>query len=84
MALNWNHLRVLAAIVEQGGVTRAAQALGMSQSAVSQTLQRLETDMDRTLVRREARGFSLTPVGEALLADIQAMQAAAGTQMMTI
>lgn len=75
--LNWNHLRVFAAIVEQGGVTRAAQVLGMSQSAVSQTLQRLETAMDRTLVRRQGRGFSLTAVGEAVHADIQAMQAAA-------
>ena len=67
--LNWNHLRVFAAIAENGGVTRAAQALGMSQSAVSQTLLRLETAMDRTLVRREGRSFSLTPVGEAVLAD---------------
>lgn len=75
--LNWNHLRVFAAIVDQGGVTRAAQALGMSQSAVSQTLQRLETAMDRTLVRREGRSFCLTPVGEAVHADIRAMQAAA-------
>lgn len=75
--LNWNHLRIFAAIVEQGGVTRAAQVLGMSQSAVSQTLQRLETAMDRTLVRREGRGFGLTAVGEAVHADIRAMQSAA-------
>ena len=67
MTLNWNHLRVFAVIVEQGGVTRAAQSLGMSQSAVSQTLQRLETAMDRTLVRREGRSFCLTPVGEAVM-----------------
>ena len=67
--LNWNHLRVFAAIAENGGVTRAAQALGMSQSAVSQTLLRLETAMDRTLVRREGRGFSLTPMGEAMDED---------------
>lgn len=77
MTLNWNHLRVFAAIVEQGGVTRAAQSLGMSQSAVSQTLQRLETAMDRTLVRREGRSFCLTPVGEAVHAEIQTMQSAA-------
>ena len=75
--LNWNHLRIFAAIVENGGLTRAAQVLGMSQSAVSQTLQRLETAIDRTLVRREGRSFSLTPVGEAVLADVQAMQVAA-------
>lgn len=75
--LNWNYLRIFAAIVRNGGVTRAAPVLGMSQSAVSQTLQRLETAMDRTLVRREGRGFSLTAVGEAVLADVQAMQAAA-------
>ena len=75
--LNWNHLRIFAAIVENGGVTRAAQVLGMSQSAVSQTLQRLETAMQRTLVRRDGRGFSLTATGEAVLADVQAMQVAA-------
>lgn len=75
--LNWNHLRIFAAVAESGGVTRAAQDLGMSQSAVSQTLLRLETAMDRTLIRRDGRGFALTAVGEAVLADVQKMQAAA-------
>lgn len=77
-SLNWNHLRVFAAIVDHGGVTRAAQVLGISQSAASQTLQRLEAAMDRRLVRREGRSFILTPVGETIYADIQDMQAAAG------
>ena len=75
--LNWNHLRIFGAIVEQGGVTRAAQVLGMSQPAVSQTLQRLEAAMDQPLVRRDGRGFGLTPLGEAVHANVRDMQGAA-------
>lgn len=75
--LNWNHLRIFGAIVEQGGVTRAAQVLGLSQPAVSQTLQRLEAAMDQPLVRRDGRGFGLTPLGEAVHANVRDMQGAA-------
>ena len=40
--LSWNLLRIFAAIGEAGGVTRAAEGLGLSQPAVSQSLARLE------------------------------------------
>lgn len=75
--LNWNQLRIFAAIVAHGGVTAAARALGISQPAVSLTLQRLETRLDQPLVWRDGRPFALTPMGEAIHAEALSMSRAA-------
>lgn len=75
--LNWNHLRILAAVVEHGGVTAAARVLGISQPAVTLTLQRLEAMLDQPLLRRDRGGFALTPLGESIHAEALAMQRAA-------
>lgn len=42
-------LAALAAVVEQGGFERAAQALGLSQSAVSQRIKQLLDSLVRRL-----------------------------------
>ena len=57
-------MRVFKAVVETGGFTAAAQALGVSQPFVSQTVQRLEDRMQTKLLHRTTRGHSLTPEGE--------------------
>lgn len=60
-------LRALAAIRNHGGVTRAAEALGLSQSAVSHKIRRLETSLDCELLNRKAGGSLFTSAGEDLL-----------------
>ena len=55
------------AVVEVGSHTRAARALGISQSTVSETLSALERALGTTLLRKAAKGPMLTPSGEALL-----------------
>ena len=45
-------LRTLWAVRNHGGVTRAAEALGLSQSAVSHKIKRLETSLDCQLLSR--------------------------------
>lgn len=60
-------LRVLSAIRHHGGVTRAAEALGLSQSAVSHKIRRLETSLDCELLSRKAGGSLFTATGEDLL-----------------
>lgn len=54
-------------VAETGHVGRAAEALGVSQPPLSQTIRRLETAVGDELFVRHARGVSLTPAGEAFL-----------------
>lgn len=60
-------LRALAAIRQHGGVTRAAEALGLSQSAVSHKIKRLEVSLDCVLLGRRPSGPMFTAAGEELL-----------------
>jgi len=60
-------LRALWAVRHHGGVTRAAEALGLSQSAVSHKIKRLETSLDCELLSRKAGAAMFTAAGEDLL-----------------
>ena len=59
-------LEVFLAIAEQGQMTRAAAALGITQSAVSQHLANLENHYDTVLIDRGLRPMQLTLTGQAL------------------
>lgn len=65
--LDIDSLRVISAVSHHGGVTRAAEALGLSQSAVSHKIKRLEQALDCTLLARKAGGALFTPDGDDLL-----------------
>jgi DNA-binding transcriptional LysR family regulator len=67
MRLDVESLRTFRAVVEAGGVTRAAQRLNLSQSAVSWKLKRLEERVGRPLTVIDARKIALTEDGQALL-----------------
>ena len=60
-------LRSLVAVADHGGVTRAATALNLTQSAVSMQIKRLEEMLDLTLLERANRRVSLTAPGEQLV-----------------
>lgn len=60
-------LRALWAIRHHGGITRAAEALSLSQSAVSHKVKRLETSLDCDLLGRKPGGAMFTAAGEDLL-----------------
>ena len=60
-------LRALSAIRHHGGITRAAAALGLSQSAVSHKIKRLEVSLDCELLGRKSGGPVFTAAGEDLL-----------------
>ena len=54
-------------VARHGNFTGAAEALGLTQSAVSQKIKGLETELGIALFRREHRGVSLTNDGVRLL-----------------
>ncbi len=60
-------LRVLRAVVHEGGVTRAAKRLGRVQSAVTSRIQQLEDRLETTLFVRQGRKMVLTPAGRILM-----------------
>ena len=62
--LDWNLLKTFHEIVQSGGVSRASQALGRKQPAISLALMRLEAQLGVTLCVRGPRGFELTDEGQ--------------------
>jgi DNA-binding transcriptional LysR family regulator len=60
-------LRTLCAIRQHGGITKASAALGLSQSAVSHKIKRLEISLDCELLARKSQGPLFTAAGEDLL-----------------
>ncbi len=64
-----NALRVFVAVSRHGGFTRAALALGVTQSAVSRQVAVLEQSLGTQLFVRESSGATLTAVGMALFGE---------------
>ena len=60
-------LRYFLAVVEDGGVTRAARRLHVAQPSLSQSLRALERELGAELFHRVGRGLRLTAAGEALV-----------------
>jgi DNA-binding transcriptional LysR family regulator len=60
-------LRALCAIRHHGGITKAAVALGLSQSAVSHKIKRLEVSLACELLGRKSEGPMFTATGEDLV-----------------
>ena len=64
-----NLLRVLAAVIEQGTITAAAEKLQMSQPAISQSINRLRKVIKDDLFVKEGRGITPTRVALQLYRD---------------
>lgn len=66
MQLNERHLMQLAAVLDAGGVSEGAAALGMTQSAVSRSLSMLEARVGEPLFLRGRRPLQPTALGTQL------------------
>ncbi|WP_152046022.1 LysR family transcriptional regulator [Aureimonas psammosilenae] len=66
MALDWDKLRIFHAAAEAGSFTHAADALNLSQSAISRQVAALEQEIGAPLFHRHARGLVLSEQGEIL------------------
>ncbi|MFC0435218.1 LysR family transcriptional regulator [Kutzneria buriramensis] len=63
-------LRSFLSVYRTGGVARAAEALGLSQPAVSRHLKAIEESVGRPLFRRAGRGIAPTEAGHSLAAEV--------------
>lgn len=64
--MNIDLLEALVAVAEEGGYARAARVLNLSQPAVYQRIQRLETSVGSAIVQKDGRRIRLTPRGQVI------------------
>lgn len=74
-------LRSLVAVADCGGFHRAAAALHLSQSAVSQHLRRVEAVVGEPLIQRSGRGIVFTEIGLKALRHARTILAAHDTAL---
>jgi DNA-binding transcriptional LysR family regulator len=67
-------IQYFAIVAEHGHLGRAAEALGLSQPALSMSLRRLESSMHTKLVKRTPKGVELTLAGTALLSHVRRLR----------
>ena len=76
-AVELRHLRYFTAVAENGGFGRAARILHVAQSAISEQIRDLESELGVALFDRKNRRIRLTYHGEQFLKDARAVLAAA-------
>ena len=69
--INLNLLVALGALIDECSVSRAAERLGVTQSAMSHSLRQLRELLGDRLLVRGPRGMLLTPRAEALRAPLR-------------
>ncbi len=65
--MNWDDLRLLAAVGRTGSFSAAAERVGLSHSSVSRRMRALEASLDARLFTRMDNKLLLTPLGEDLV-----------------
>lgn len=76
MSIEFRDLEYFAVLAEHGHMGRAAEALDLSQPALSLSLRRLENAVQVKLVKRTPKGVELTATGAALIARYQGLRLA--------
>ena len=76
--LTLDQMRVLVAVADAGSFSAAARTLGRVQSAISQSIQTLETTLGLTLFDRSHKTPRLTDAGRAIVDDARALIVSAG------
>jgi len=70
---DWEALRMFLCVVDQGSLSKASVALGLSQPTLTRQIAALEASLGLALFERTARGMALTEVAEALVVPVRAM-----------
>ncbi|MEM7254145.1 MAG: LysR family transcriptional regulator [Pseudomonadota bacterium] len=74
---DWNQVKAFLATAEEGSLSAAARALGLTQPTLSRQVSGLESDLGITLFERGHRSMALTDAGIELLDHVRAMGEAA-------
>lgn len=77
IGFDWNQVRAFLATAEEGSLSAAARALGLTQPTLSRQVAGLESELGVTLFERGHRSMDLTESGLALLEHVRAMGDAA-------
>ena len=83
VSFDWNHARALIVTVEEGSLSAAARALGMTQPTLGRQVAALEQELGLVLFERVGRGLTLTPSGLELVEHVRAMAEAANRVSLT-
>ena len=83
VAFDWNQARAFLATAEEGSLSAAAKALGLTQPTLGRQVTALEDALGVTLFDRSGRSLSLTPSGLELLEPVRAMRDAANLVSLT-
>ncbi|MDH5218086.1 MAG: LysR family transcriptional regulator [Gammaproteobacteria bacterium] len=75
---DWNHARAFLVTAEEGSLSAAARALGMTQPTLGRQVTTLEEELGVALFERVGKGLELTPSGIELLEYVRTMGEAAG------
>lgn len=79
-----DQLRQFLKVAELGNFTRAAEQIGMSQSALSRSIARLESELGQPILERQTRNVVLTDAGQLLLARARQIVTLADDMMVEI
>lgn len=74
---DWNRARAFLVTAEEGSLSAAARALGLTQPTLSRQVDALEEELGLVLFERAGRGLVLTPSGLELLEQVRGMGEAA-------
>ncbi|WP_284487709.1 LysR family transcriptional regulator [Sedimentitalea xiamensis] len=78
MTFDWNQVRAFLVTAEEGSLSAAARALGLTQPTLGRQVAALERSLDVVLFDRIGKSLKLTEAGLGLLEHARAMGAAAG------
>lgn len=78
MALRIDDIDYFLAVADHGQVRAAADAVGVSQPALTKGIQRLERELGFPLFVRGARGMTLTPVAEGFRERVRTLRTSLG------
>jgi molybdate transport repressor ModE-like protein len=73
----WDDLRILLAVSREGSLAAAARALGIDHVTVGRRLAALEEVLDAKLLHRGPEGTAITPAGQTIVSQCEAMETAA-------
>jgi LysR family transcriptional activator of nhaA len=83
-SLNYNHLRYFWAVAHDGNLTRTAERLNLTQSALSVQIRKLEERLGHPLFERRGRQLHLTEAGQIVLDHADAIFATGDEMLGTL